>query len=187
MTAPRDPEDLEPESASEEEAQAQRSRTSLKNERVNNETALAKLSEELLPLSEQQLVRLGAPEDVLDAVLAAKKIKSFTAKNRQLRVIRARLRATDWTQIRRALDHIRAGFSIESAPTAPSGLADRWCEQLLIQGDAGLVRFCEEFEHADRGRLRQLVRNVQRAPDLKRGKARLQLERAVLDVVGDQP
>jgi len=123
----------------------------------------------------------------MEAVTTAKKIKSFGARKRQLRTLRTTLRDADWTRIRRAVDHVRAGYPIDSAPLEPSGLADRWCEQLLIQGDSGLARFCEEFEDADRTRLRQLVRNVTRAPQAKRGKARLQLQRAVLDLVGNQP
>ncbi len=186
MNEPREPQDLLA-SAAHETGTESRSRTSLKNERVNNERALARLSDELLSLSEVQLAKLGASEELLEAVLAAKKIKAFGAKKRQARQIRAILRDEDWTRLRLGVDHLRAGFGITSASQVPSGLAERWCEQLLIQGDPGLARFCEQYEGADRGRLRQLIRVVARAPENKRGKARLQLQRAVLDLVGEQP
>lgn len=154
-----------------------RSRTSLKKERVNNERALATLVRDLLPLTEERWQALGVPDDAVATLLDARKVKSHGARQRHLRLIRAALRDADWGHIRRNLDRQRAGLGVSDK--GPSDLVLQWTDQLLVQGDAGLGRFLAEYEQADRKRLRTLIRNVATAPDGKKGKARLALERAV--------
>jgi ribosome-associated protein len=154
-----------------------RSRTSLKRERVNNEKALADLVLDLLPLSEDKWRKLGVPEETIDTLIDASKIKAHGARGRQMRLVRSTLRGVEWSLIRRGLDRLKAGLTLEGSPTSAPSID--WSEQLLVQGDPGLARFVEEFPRADRKRLRQLIRNVKSAPSAKRGKARIQLERAV--------
>jgi ribosome-associated protein len=155
-----------------------RSRSSLKRERVNNETALYDLVVELLPLSEARWIAFGVPQIAIDKLLDARKIKSHSARDRHLRLIRSTLRDFDWSLIRRKLDRLKAGLPI-GEDVVPAANVVTWTEQLLVQGDAGLARFAEEYPSADRKRLRTLVRNVTGAPDMKRGKTRQALERAV--------
>lgn len=160
------------------------SRTSLKRERVGNEKALAQLASDLLQLDEAAWDALDVPGPTIDALLDARKIRTYGAKGRQMRLIRATLRAADWMELRRRIDLRRIGIS----PTPGDSRVTHWCEQLLIHGDAGLARFVESYEQADRKRLRQLVRNVKTAPEGKRGKSRLVLERALAHLVeeGDE-
>lgn len=155
-----------------------RSRSSLKRERVNNETALFELVQELLPLSEARWVAFGVPQLAIDKLLDARKIKSHSARDRHLRLIRSTLRDGDWSLIRRKLDRLKAGLPV-GEDAVPAAIVVTWTEQLLVQGDAGLARFAEEYPDADRKRLRTLVRNVTGAPEMKRGKTRQALERAV--------
>ncbi|GEM_PF-1990024 len=161
-----------------------RSRSSIKRERVGNETALNDLVAALLPLSLERWEQMGVPEIAIDKLLDAKKIKSYTAKARQVRAIRASLRDADWTQIRFRLDQYNSGYAITPPTEEPASDALVWSEQLIIQGDSGLARFMEEYPNADRKRLRQLVRNVLKSPT-KRGKTRLQLDRAVVLYLGE--
>src|SRR5690606_26359761 len=91
----------------------------------------------------------------------------------------------DWSLIRRRLERLHAGFTLESDPAEQSSEVQVWTDQLLIQGEPGLARYCEAYPRADRKRLRQLVRNALRVPEGKRVKARLQLERMVHADVGD--
>lgn len=156
-----------------------RSRTSLKVERVNNETALAELAQELANLNEEMWTSIGVPDLTLDALRDSKKIKSHGARARHLRLVRSTLRDADWMDLRRRLDLRKLG--IVAAPTDER--VSEWCEQLLIQGDPALARFLEEFPKADRKRLRQIVRNVRATPAEKRGKARMPLEQAVLHAI----
>jgi ribosome-associated protein len=156
-----------------------RSRSSIKRERVNNETALAELIEELLPLSLERWQQLAVPALTIDKMLDAKKIKHAGARARQVRTVRSTLRDADWTLVRLRLDQFRAGFPLAAVDETESSEAQVWSEQLLVQGDSGLARFMEEYPDADRKRLRQAVRNVVGAPTTKRGKTRVQLDRAV--------
>jgi ribosome-associated protein len=157
----------------------ERSRTSMKWERVNNETALAELAQELIGLNEEMLSSIGVPERALETLRDARKIKTHSARARHLRLVRATLRSADWMDLRRRLDLRKMG--ILAAPSDER--VSEWCEQLLIQGDPGLARFMEEFPNADRKRLRQLMRIVRAAPIEKRGKARMPLEQAIIHVI----
>jgi ribosomal 50S subunit-associated protein YjgA (DUF615 family) len=160
-----------------QEDESVRSRTSLKNERVNNEKALASLVQDLLPLTQERWTELGVPEDTIATLIDARNVKSHGARQRHLRLIRATLRSADWSHVRRNLDRQRAGLGVGQA--GPSDEALLWTERLLVQGDAGLNQFLQEFEQADRKRLRTLIRNVTSAADDRKGKARLALERAI--------
>lgn len=176
-----DSEDLE----SAEKDDDPRSRSSLKRQRVQDELALAQLVQDLLPLRPEKWEALGLSDAALHALSDAKTIKSPAARARQARLIRSTLRAADWSLIRRRLELLHAGFTLESNPTEQSSEVQVWTDQLLIQGEPGLARYCEAYPRADRKRLRQLVRNALRVPEGKRVKARLQLERIVLVDVGD--
>jgi ribosome-associated protein len=157
----------------------ERTRGSLKRERVANELALAQLVQDLLPLSEEKWRKVGVSEITMDALIDSRKIKSHAARGRHARLIRSTLRDGDWSLVRRRLDHLRAGFTLGSPEGETSSPGQIWTEQLLVQGDAGLARFCEAYPKCDRKRLRQLTRGALSVPENKRGKARLQLERAV--------
>lgn len=167
--------ELEPDDEQEEA----RTRGSLKRERVANETALAQLVQDLLPMKRDKWLLVGVPEVTVQALDDAQKIKSHTARARHARMIRSTLRGADWSMVRRRLDHLRAGYTLNSPEGEHSTPAQIWTEQLLVQGDPGLARFCEEYPKCDHKRLRQLIRSTLKVPELKRGKARLQLERAV--------
>jgi ribosomal 50S subunit-associated protein YjgA (DUF615 family) len=159
-----------------------RSRTSLKNERVNNELALSELAEQLLEQSPDTWTSLGLSEAACEALRSARLIKSYAAKNRQLRLVRARLRDLDWMSVRAQLDQRRAGF-VDGAWDQKSEQARVWAEQLLVQKDEGLERFVQEFQAKNRQRLRQLVRNVLQAGEGKRHRARVLLTNAVQEVI----
>ena len=159
-----------------------RSRTSLKKERVNNEQALSQLAAGLLEFPPSTLDRLGLSDDVIEAVAALRTIKSFAARDRQLRLVRARLRDLDWMQLRADLDRHRAGLA--KAPTASvSEEARIWTEQLIVQKDEGLGRFMQRYEEANRKRLRQLILNVHKTGESKRHRARHLLLVAVDEVL----
>lgn len=153
-----------------------RSRTDDKRERVATEAALAELSERLLGVSSRLLGELGLDDDALQAVLDAKKIESPPARGRALRRVRSTLRDVDWLTILRRLDAAAGGLSPSDLNESEAG---RQAALLSAQGDAGLSRFLEQYPHADRSRLRQLMQNVRRVPEAKREKARRQLESLV--------
>ena len=162
--------------------QLPRSRTSIKRERINNELALSDLAVALVNQNANQLQALGLSDLAIEAINNARVIKTFSARDRQMRLIRARLRELDWMQIRVALDRRRAGYIL--APNRVGSEDARiWTEQLLVQGDPGLARFMEIYDTANRQRLRQLVRTVTHSAEAKRHKTRLLLLSAVEETI----
>lgn len=153
-----------------------RSRTSAKRERESRESALISLAEDLVQLSLPRLESLGVPDAVLAALEDAKKIKAHAARARQMRQVRARLRDADWIALRSRLDQLRAGVSVSQED---SNEADLLVEQLLVAGDAALVRMVSAYPDADRHHLRTLVRNHHKSTPGKRTRTRDALLRVV--------
>jgi ribosome-associated protein len=161
-----------------------RSRTSLKKERINNELALTELAVQLKELTASQLLSLGVSDHAIEAIEQARSIKSYGARDRQLRLIRTRLRALDWMLVRAKLDQKRAGVAGQTL--APSTDEARvWTEQLIVQQDDGLSRFMGQYENANRQRIRQLMRTVLQTGEAKRHKARQLLLSAISDVLAN--
>ena len=77
------------------------SRTDRRKERLAEEEALLRLAETLVGMSEQAAARLNLPENVLDPIADARLVRSATARNRVLRLVRAGLRELDQEALRR--------------------------------------------------------------------------------------
>ena len=74
-----------------------------KSARKREFLALQKLGEELIALQESDLRKMGLDEDLLDAVLQARQIKSRNALRRQKQYIGKIMRHVDAEPIRAAL------------------------------------------------------------------------------------
>jgi ribosome-associated protein len=79
------------------------SKSALKREHL----ARQKLGEELIPLQESDLRALGLDEDLLDAVLEAKRLRKHGALRRQKQYIGKLMGRTDPEPIRAALERLR--------------------------------------------------------------------------------
>jgi ribosome-associated protein len=82
-----------------------KSRTQKKNE----DRALQRLGEELVALPFSQLETIELPDELLTAIQLARKIKSRSARRRQIQYIGALMRHTDPQPIEAALERIRPG------------------------------------------------------------------------------
>ncbi|HTM46952.1 MAG TPA: ribosome biogenesis factor YjgA [Polyangiaceae bacterium] len=157
-----------------------RSRTDAKEERVAVEEAMARLARDLVAVKGPRLEQLQLPERLVDAVRDAQVITSPNALNRQLRIVRRELRNCDWAALRERLHQFTQHGSVPSEQTAEtSGPEHGWVVRLLSQGDAALNALLEEYPKADRVHFRQLIRNVEKAPPPRRGKAESKLTDAV--------
>lgn len=147
------------------------------------EDALVRLARDLCDLSVKKLSQLELPEELFDAVGAARAISSVPAKHRQLRLIRALLRDQDWVRLRTQLDTLLETGVVPGLGSAPADPAsDRsltWTLRLVGEGQPGIDAFLAEFPRADRTHLRQLVRAVQKAEGERRLKAERQLTAAL--------
>ena len=82
-----------------------KSRTQKKNE----DRALQSLGEQLVALPLGQLKTMGLPDELLTAIKFALKIKSRSARRRQIQYIGTLMRHIDPQPIRTSLDRIRTG------------------------------------------------------------------------------
>ena len=78
-----------------------------KSARKREYLALQKLGEELISLKEPDLLGMGLDEDLLEAVMDARRIKSHGALRRQKQYIGKIMRRVDPEPIRSALDRLR--------------------------------------------------------------------------------
>ncbi|MCC7485796.1 MAG: DUF615 domain-containing protein [Burkholderiales bacterium] len=129
-----------------------------KTRRKRDMAALQELGAELVALSEEQLAELDLPEFLRDAVLAARRIKGFEARRRQLQYVGKLMRRVDAEPIRA---RIGAWNAPERATVARFKRAELWRERLL--GDeSALAALLREHPMADARHLAALVRDARR-------------------------
>jgi len=109
----------------------------------------------LVELPETQLKSMALADDLLEAVLEAKRITSHEARRRQMQYIGRLMRDIDPDAIRSRLGEIEGS-------SAQAGAAHRRLETLrerLLNDDAALTDFAAEHPGADLQTLRTLIRN----------------------------
>lgn len=133
------------------------SKSQLKREQLE----LQALGKEMTGLGDEQLKRIGLPEDVLFEIKEFRRMKSFGAQRRQLQLIGKKMRDMDPKAVREAIDRATG----ESR--AAVALLHR-CETLrdrMIADDAALTAFISEHPEVDIQALRTLVRGARRERD----------------------
>lgn len=155
------------------------SRTDQRRANRVREDALLRLGRELFALGEKKLAELDLPEGVFDAVIGAQRMRSASARNRQLGRLRSLLRESEWTLIqRRVAALLEHGVQGETDDELTERVAS-WALRLLGEGASGLEAFLEEHPRADRTHFRTLVRNVVKSSDERRQRAERKLREAV--------
>jgi ribosome-associated protein len=159
------------------------SRSDLRRANRELEDTLARLSSELVELKPRLLEKLELPEVVLDTVLDTQAIASHTARNRQLRLVRAALRDADWSLIRARLDALLKSGSIpaslEGGSDSGRARAAEWVTRLVGEGTPALDELMSFSPTADRVHLRNLIRQVSKQEGDRRKRAEEKLAAAV--------
>ena len=124
-------------------------------------TALQKLGAALIDLPEGQLAQMVLDENLLNAVLQARRFKSHGARKRQMLYVGRLMRRTDAAPIRAQLDALSSG-SAQSA--AAHRRVEAWREKLLAD-DGALTEFASAFPGSDLQQIRTLIRNAKRERD----------------------
>lgn len=122
---------------------------------------LQALGAALVALNPEQLSRMDMPENLLDAVLDARRINSHEGRRRQLQYIGKLMRNIDPAPIAARLGEWRS-TSVEA--TATLHRIEGWRERLIAE-PAAMSEFAREFPQAPLQPLRALVRNVHRERD----------------------
>lgn len=112
----------------------------------------------LAELSESQLREMRLGEDLLEALLEAKRIRSHEAKRRQMQYIGRLMREVDPAPIRSRLAELE-GSSAQAS--ARHRRLETWRERLLGDDEA-LTAFAAEHPGADLQALRTLIRNARK-------------------------
>jgi ribosome-associated protein len=138
-----------------------KSRTQKKNEAW----AMQKLGEQLVALPSEQLAGIDISDDLRNAVIAARKIKSHGAKRRQLQYIGTLMRDIDPEPIQDALENIRFG---DHQKLLAFKKTEKWRDELK-QGNSALIEeILNNCPDAERQRLTQLARNAHNEYEAKK-------------------
>lgn len=129
-----------------------------KTQRKKQMLELQELGAELVALNEEQLASMALPDNLHEAIAAARRMTKFEARRRQLQYIGKLMRTIDAEPIRARLDAWQTSSREHSARLHR---IERWRERLLAE-DGALAEFVEIHPHADAQRLRALARNAQR-------------------------
>jgi len=129
-----------------------------KTQRKKQMHDLQALGAELVELTDDQLASIELPENLLDAVNAARRVAKFEAKRRQLQYIGKLMRHVDPEPIRRRISTWKA---VSTAHTARLHAIERWRTRLL-EDEAAMTELLHDYPQADASRLRLLVRNAAR-------------------------
>lgn len=138
-----------------------KSRTQTKNE----DRALQELGKQLVGLSSGQLANIDVPEELLDAVMVARKTRKRGAKRRQMQYIGRLMRDIDPEPIRKALENIRLG-DLDKARSFHK--IEQWRDAIKAGEEQVIEEILASCPDAERQRLTQLARNAQH--DAQKGK-----------------
>ena len=142
---------------------------------------LQDLGVQLTRLSADTLKKIGLPEDLLEALLAHRKITANGALKRQTQYIGRLMRDIDPEPIREFLARLKGESGAHNAfLQRVEQMRDR-----LLDRDQALTYFISEYPDADAGALRTLIRNARKEKELskppKNFRALYQAIKAVMD------
>jgi ribosome-associated protein len=126
-----------------------------KTRRKHQMLELQALGSALVALPQSRLSQMRLEDELFQAVVEAKRIKSHEAKRRQLQYIGRLMREVDPEPIRAQLAAIEGG---SAQAVAAHRRLEAWRERLLAD-DAALTFFAAEHPGADLQKMRTLIRN----------------------------
>ncbi|MCW8924118.1 MAG: DUF615 domain-containing protein [Gammaproteobacteria bacterium] len=121
--------------------------------------ALKKLGEELITLKQEELDSMDLPEELVDAVNTARKIKSRIGLKRQRQYIGKIMRQVDSDAIKKQYEQIKHRHDTN---TTQFRKIERWRDQLLADNKAVLTEIIDAHPDIDRQHINQLVRQAKR-------------------------
>ena len=135
-----------------------------KSQRKRNLYALKNLGLRLLEFSDDSLRQLDIPEQLLSALLEAKRITSNNARKRQLSYIGKLMKDIDPATVQAAIE---ARDHQHDTATREFHLIESLRDKLLLEGDEALPAVLAHFPRGDRQHLRKLVRQARREQETR--------------------
>jgi ribosome-associated protein len=130
-----------------------------KSERKREVTALQELGERLLEFSQEQLNNLGISQELQEALVLVKTLKSHGARRRQMQYIGVLMRRIDTEPIKQAIDDMDRGQKHKARAFQQ---LERMRDSLVEGDDAVIEEISSRFPDADIQKLRQFVRNARK-------------------------
>lgn len=127
-----------------------------KSQRKRDADAAQKLGEQLVMLDDTRLSKVDLPEQLMDAIMTARKIKQRGGRKRQLQFIGKLMRKIDTTAIETRLNQFDQQHQQQ---TRAFHAIEQWRDR-LIADDQALMELIESYPMLDRQHLRQLIRNA---------------------------
>ena len=118
------------------------------------------LGQKLSTLTDAQLAKLPIPDSLLPHIVETRRITSHVAHKRQLAFLAKQMRREDEETLDALRDALDEHGESARRETALLHRIETVRERLLADGDTALSELLDEHPHADRQRLRQLVRNA---------------------------
>lgn len=160
-----------------DEFREEKSKTQIKNEAHQ----LQKIGEQLLTLSPDQLAKMDIPNELKDAILHAKSIRSNQAKRRQIQYIGALMRTIDPEAVLTAISLVESGLSLNTKE--PASKHKTWAQD-LIRGDNEVFQvIVETYPNVDRQKLRQLILKAQKSQESPQAAKSLKLLTRYIDTL----
>ena len=128
-----------------------------KSQRKREADFLQKIGVKLIDLSLSKLDSLPLPDNLRQAIIDAKSIRSHGAKRRQAQLIGKLMRAADYEAILAAYDLI---LEEDSAVTASFHEVELWRDKLINNGKSALTEFIDLYQPEDVQQLRQLMKKA---------------------------
>ena len=126
-----------------------------KSQKKREAEALQKLGGELAKLAPDAFERVtGLPEDIRDAILEYRRLKSFGALRRQMQLIGKLMRRLDYDAVREAIDRA-TGASRAAAAAHPDAAGDGVALQRALRGERHARGVAGEGGLRERGRARR--------------------------------
>ena len=114
----------------------------------------------LVALSDAQLAKLPVPESLLPHIRESNRITAQIAHKRQLQFLAKQMRREDDEMLDAIRDALDEKGDAARREVAAMHRVEAWRDRLLDGGDEALAELLDEYPHADRQRLRKLVRNA---------------------------
>ena len=141
-----------------------KSKSMLKKEMLN----LQKIGSGLVNLSPKKLSRIEIPDDLNEAIMLAKKIKSREGKRRQIQHIGKIMRSADINKILMGLKI----FDQESVAYRSQKITiEKWIKRLTLEGDKAIDDILIALPKIDRKHLRQLIRQAKKVVSEEKSKS----------------
>ncbi|MCC5855839.1 MAG: DUF615 domain-containing protein [Idiomarina sp.] len=122
--------------------------------------ALTDLGARLVAMSPNQMSGLPIDDDVMEAILLARKIRNkHVGYRRQIQYIGKLLRNTD---IQPLLDALAEREQAHLQDQANFHALEQWRDRLIAEGDDAVQEVLERYPDADRQKLRQLIRQARK-------------------------